>query len=117
MGTRLLMNYRRGVCQPGAVGMCASATESAFHWLDAQVPPASPVSHLPGRGTYPTRPISHPAPLARCFQLRPAMESNLNPGRPDGPGRARLTVLQSHFSIRPGPLALQTFSPRRVMRR
>ena len=27
VGTRLLMNYRRGVCQPGAVGMCASATE------------------------------------------------------------------------------------------
>ncbi len=50
VGTRLLMNYRRGVCQPGAVGMCASATEPASHWLDAQVLPASPVSHLAGGG-------------------------------------------------------------------
>ena len=31
VGTKLFVNYRRGVCRPGAVGMCTSATEPASY--------------------------------------------------------------------------------------
>jgi hypothetical protein len=31
VGTKLLVNYRKGVCRPGAVGLCTSATEPVSH--------------------------------------------------------------------------------------
>ena len=107
------MNDRRGVCQPGAVGMCASATEPASHWLDAQVLPASPVSHLAGdishSADFPSSPVGPGPvlPLARCFQLRPAMESN--------PGRTGWEGPESQFYSHSLVLGPGHFSPR-VMR-
>jgi hypothetical protein len=41
VGTRLVVNSRRGACQPGAVGMCTSATEPARSPL-----PTEPTSRL-----------------------------------------------------------------------
>ena len=105
VGTRLVVNSRRGACQPGAVGM-QSATEPARSPLPTE--PTSRLARFPlSPGTLPTRPISHPArSLARYFQLRPAMDPN--PGRADGPGRA---PAESQFTVAGSYLARATSAP------